>query len=153
MPRFPRYGLFFAALAAMTLLVCSAHKHAVNPASATRPIDDWDFAELAIHLNRMGVEVRLRAVPKIGPVTHSAYLTCTAKEWQDLNQLTKDPKRIQDWCGTVYCERVGVSDPKHLLDQWGEHCLAVGPFLFYGDAHLLELVRAALSEYVPSDEP
>jgi hypothetical protein len=129
----------------MTFLAVTVRKHGANPPTSMRPFKDWDIPELAIHLNRMGVEVRLRAVPKNGQPNYSAYLTATAKEWRDLNELSKDPQRIQEWRGTIYCERVGVSDPSHLLEQWGEHCMAVGPFLFYGDAELLERVRDALA--------
>jgi hypothetical protein len=99
------------------------------------------------------VEVRLQAVPKHGPIGHSAYLTSTAKEWRDLNALSKDPKRIAEWRGVLYCERVGESDVTHLLEQWGDHCLVVGPFLLYGDAGLLERARAALAEFAPSEIP
>lgn len=147
MLRFMRYGLCFASFAAMTLLVVSVRKHGVNAPHTPRPINEWDIPELAVHLNRVGVHVQLWAVPKNGPLNHSAFLTSTAKEWRDLNVLSKDPRRVQEWNGTLYCERIGENDATHLLEQWGEdHCLAVGPFLLYGDAKLLERVRAALAE-------
>lgn len=153
MSRFPRYSLIFAAFGAMTLLAISARKHPTGPASSTRPINDWDIADLAIHLNRMGVEVRLRSVPRKGPINHSAFLTSTAKEWHELNVLNKNPHRIQEWEGTVYCERIGDRDPAYLIEQWTNHYLIVGPFIFYGDADLLERVRSALVEFAPSIDP
>jgi hypothetical protein len=145
MPRFARYGLCFAAVAAMALLVASVRKRGADATSVSGSIYGWDISELAAHLNRMGVEVRLRAVAMDGPIANSAYLTTTAKEWKDLNALPKDAKRIREWRGTLYCERVGESDATHLIEQWGDHCLAVGPFLFYGDAEMLERVRKALA--------
>lgn len=147
MPRITRYGLFFTALAAIALLAVSARNQSANPTPSTRPLSDWDIPELAIHLNRMGIEVRLRAVPKKGHFSHSAYLTTTSKDWSDLNGLLKNAQAIPDWHGTLYCERVGESDVTHLLEQWGDHCLVIGPFLFYGDAQLLVLVRDALAPY------
>lgn len=151
MPRFTRYGLCFASLTALTLLAVSARKPVVGPASATRPIHDWDIPELAIHLNRKGVEVRLRAVPKNGLLDHSAYLTSTTKEWEDLNILCKDRSFMDQWCGTLYCERIGDKDASHLIEQWGdEYCLLVGPFILYGDTELLKRVRDALAEYLPA---
>ena len=97
------------------------------------------------------MEVRLRAVPKHGPLTHSAYLTSTVKEWRDLNALSTDPNGIQEWCGTVYCEHVGENDVTHLIEQWGtDHCLVVGPFLFYGDAELLARISALLAPLATS---
>jgi hypothetical protein len=150
MSRVTRYGLFLTTLAAMALLAVVARQHSENhPPLSSRSIHQWDLPELAIYLNRMGVEVRLRAVPKNGPLSNSAYLTSTTKEWRDLNELSKDPRRIQEWQGTVYCERVGENDVSHLLEQWGEHCLGVGPFLFYGDAQLLERVRDTLAPLTP----
>lgn len=151
MPRLSRYGLFFAALTAMTLLAVSVRKQGADSSPSSRPLDEWDIPELAIHLNRMGVEVRLRAVPKNGHFSRSAFLTATSKEWRDLNTLSKDPRRIQDWRGTIYCERIGERDPSYLLKQWGEPCLAVGPFLFYGDADILDRVRDALAPIAPPD--
>jgi hypothetical protein len=108
---------------------------------------------LAVYLNRRGVEVVLRAVSRHGTLQQSAYLTSTAKKWRDLNLLCKDPRRIEEWRGTLYCERVGEGDASHLIEQWGDHCLAVGPFLFYGDAELLELVRVALAPLAPPNAP
>ena len=142
-----RYGLCFAAVAAMVSLAVSVRKYSVGPAAGSRPIHDWDIPELAVHLNRKGVEVQLWTVPKNGPLNYSAYLTSTVKEWRDLNALNKDPGRIQEWRGTLYCERIGESEASHLLEQWGDRCLIVGPFLLYGDAELLQRVRIALAEW------
>jgi hypothetical protein len=139
--------LCFAAIAAMSLLAVSVRKYSVGPAAAWRPIHDLDIPELAVHLNRKGVEVQLWTVPKYGPLNHSAYLTSTVKKWRDLNALNKDPGRIQEWRGILYCERIGESDATHLLEQWGDHCLIVGPFLLYGDAELLKRVSIALAEW------
>ena len=140
-----RYGLCFAGFAAMILLAVTVREYGVSPAASSRPIRDWDITELAVHLNRKGVEVQLWAVPQSGPLNHSAYLTSTVKEWRDLNALNKDPRRIQEWRGTLYCERMGERDATQLLEQWGDRCLIVGPFLLYGDAELLERVRIAFA--------
>lgn len=153
MPRLLRFGLCFASLAVLTWLAVSARKPALGPDFRARPIHDWDIPELAIHLNRKGMAMRLRAVPKNGSIGHSAYLTATAKEWKDLNVLCKDPAFIQHWSGTLYCERIGNKNASHLIEQWGdEHCAIVGPFIFYGDAELLKRVRVALAEFVPAHE-
>jgi hypothetical protein len=141
-----RYGLCFTAVAAMSLLAVSIRNYGVGPAAESRPIYDWDITELAVHLNRKGVEVQVWTVPKNGPLNHSAYLTSTVKEWHDLNALNKDPRRIQEWRGTLYCERIGESEASHLLKQWDYRCLIVGPFLLYGDAELLKRVRMALGQ-------
>src|SRR5262249_11519701 len=111
----------------------------------------WDIAELADHLNRMGVEVRLRAVPKNNQLYQSAFLTSTAKEWADLNALNKDPRSIQEWRGTLYCERVSENGAQYLLEQGGDYCMVIRLFYFYGDAELLDRVRVALAPFAPPD--
>jgi hypothetical protein len=128
----------------MTLLAVAIREHAASRRHAERRLSDWDIPQLAAHLNRNGVPVRLRLVSETTPVVSSAYLTTTAKEWDDLNRLMKEPKRLSEWRGTLYCERVGKNASSYLLEQWGDHCLKIGPFLFYGDAELLERVRSAL---------
>jgi hypothetical protein len=153
MQRFARYGLFFSALGATTLLTFSVRKHDAESVPSTRPIRDWDIAELAVHLNRMGVEVRLRAVPRNGTLNRMAFLTSTGKEWSELNALNKDPIRIHEWRGTIYCEQIGESDVTYLLEQWGDRCLVVRPFVFYGDAELLERVRTSLAPLAMPDGP
>ncbi|HZV05507.1 MAG TPA: hypothetical protein VE999_10520 [Gemmataceae bacterium] len=153
MQRFTRYGLFFSALGATTLLAVSVRRQGADPTTSIRPIHDWDIADLAVHLNRMGVEVRLRAVPRNGTLNRMAFLTSTSKEWEDLNALNKDVRRIQEWRGTLYCEWVGENDVSYLFGQWGDHCLLVRPFVFYGDVELLERVRTALAPFAQSDGP
>src|SRR5262249_55096043 len=100
------------------------------------------------HLNRAGLEVRLRSPLKNGAIGQAAFLTTTDKDWDDLNHLYKHPSRIQEWRGVVYCERVGHSEP--ILRLWGDHYLVAGPFVFFGDSELLERIRAIL---VPSAPP
>jgi hypothetical protein len=143
MPRLTSYGWYMASVAAIALLVVLLRKHGMGSAPAARSINDWDIAELAIYLNRNGIEVRLRTTPKNGPLGRSAYLTTTTKEWNDLSSLIKDPKHMQGWRGTLYCERVGEGKP--YIELWGNYCLVVGPFLLYGDPELLDRVRSALA--------
>lgn len=144
MQRFFRYGVVPAALAAFVLLAVSLGQRRAGLPSAP-PLDDWDIPELAAQLNRAGLEVRMEAVPKNGVIGPSAFLISAEKDWDDLNSLSKDPRRISEWRGIVYCERVGRSDSSALARQWGGRCLDAGPFLFYGDAGLLARVRAALN--------
>jgi hypothetical protein len=144
MPRCQLFGLSFATLAAMALLTVFVHQHQAERRRSAHQLHDWDFSQLVAHLNRRGVDVRLQTVSKTGPARYSAFLTSTTKEWHDLNALSKDPRHIHQWRGTLYCEWVDDSDVEHLLGQWGEHCLEIRPCLFYGDAELLDQVRSAL---------
>jgi hypothetical protein len=144
MARSLRYGLCFASLAGMILLAVAVREHATSRRRAERRLHDWDIAQLAAHLNRKGVPVRLVPVSENAPLGSAAYLTTTAKDWDDLNHLMKLPQRIPEWRGTLYCERIRENDTSYLLGQWGDQGLKIGPFLFYGDTELLDRVRSAL---------
>jgi hypothetical protein len=136
-----------AVLVVPVLLVVALGPRRASP--ATSPLDDWNLTELVAQLNRAGM--RLREVPpqKNGPIGNAVYLITTDKEWDDINALTKDRRRIAEWRGVLYCECVKGRNPWFLANQWGEDCLVAGPFLFYGDHQLLAQVRAALADAEP----
>jgi hypothetical protein len=149
MQRFSHYGLLTVALVAMTWLAITFQQRLAGPTPPLPPLDQWDIPTLADHLNRAGPEVRLRPVQKNGTFSQSAFLTTTDKNWFDLNALGKDPRWIHKWRGTVYCELRGGADSADLLRLWGDQGWSAGPFLFYGDAELLDRIRAALAPLAP----
>ena len=153
MQRFPRYCLLATAVLAMTLLAVSVGQRLGNGAAALESLDDWDFPQVADHLNRAGLEVRLQSPSKNGLLGHNAFLTTSPKDWEQLNRLRINPgtSRIQEWRGIVYCERVGKGEPR--LQLCSDHSLVVGPFYFYGDAELLEHIRVVLVPSSPSVTP
>jgi hypothetical protein len=136
----------------MTLLATAFRQCGIDPAPSARPLDDWDFSELAEHLHHSGVEVRLRSTREDGAFDRTVFLTVIDKDWNDLNALNKDARRIREWHGVVSCERMGenVTRATHVL---GDRCLVVGPFLFYGDAEMLQRVRTALAPLAPPAAP
>jgi hypothetical protein len=84
---------------------------------------------------------------KGGDARYTAFLT-TDIEWENLNRLVKDSKRINEWRGTLYCERERGNDNWwSLTQQWGANYLIVGPFLLYGDRELLVLVRDTVEAF------
>ncbi len=144
-----------AVLAAPVLLSWVALRRDDLATSAV-PLDDWDIPRLVAHLNDAGLRLRIVSTMRDGGSVQTAFLTTTAKEWEDLDGLPKDQKHIRRWRGTLYCERGQVSDLggvgrtfgddwSGLTRQWGDRCLVAGPFLFYGDPELLDRVRAALA--------
>jgi hypothetical protein len=145
MIRLARYGWPCAALVALTWLAIAIQLRGTDPAPPPPPLDDWDIPQLAEHLNRAGLPVRLLSTQKNGRIGYTAFLTMTDKEFDDLNALAKVLDRIQQWHGTIYCERGGKNDSANLLQQWGEYGWAAGPFVFYGDTQLLDRIRAALA--------
>jgi hypothetical protein len=46
------------------------------------------------------------------------------------------------WQGVIYCKIVGnhVSIPEREMQLWDEHVMHIGPFLFFGDPHLLRRI-------------
>jgi hypothetical protein len=153
MHRFPRHYLLSTALMAMTLLAVSLGQRFSNPAPELRSLDHWDIPELADHLNRAGVQLRLCSPQKNGTIAQTAFLTATDKGWDDLNPLIKHPSRLPTWRGTVYCERAVGRDAAELVALWSDPCLVVGPFVFYGDAKLLERIHTVLAPFESSAAP
>jgi predicted amidohydrolase YtcJ len=148
-----RYVLLGASFMATAFLTVWCFQPPVAPAPASHPLDNWDIAQLADHLNRAGVELRTVSVQKNGVIDSSAFLTATAMDWSYLNRLNKDPKRIHEWRGIVFCSREMPNSAAKLARQREEHCLLVGPFIFYGDAELLERIGAALNHPAPAESP
>jgi hypothetical protein len=111
------------------------------------PLDDWDVPRLVAHLNAEGLRLRLVPTQQDGVVAQRAFLTTTSKDWAELNCLSRIPECIDRWQGCLYCERsttrTGSWDDQ--VQEWGDCCLVVGPFLFFGDRDLLERIRAALT--------
>jgi hypothetical protein len=138
-----------AGFAAIILLSFSLGHRKPGFAGSDRPLEDWDILELVAHLQRSGMNLRLFTVNKKGSISPSVFLATQPKEWDELNLLHKDPTKIAQWEGVLYCERVKGYDPSFLVRQWGESCLWVEPFLFYGDGQLLADVRAALHPNAP----
>jgi hypothetical protein len=153
MRRFPRYCLLCTAALAMALLATSLSPHLGNHSAVPRSLDLWDLRELADNLNQAGLKVQLQSPRKDGGFFHNAYLTTSHKEWDELNRLgiNPEPRRIHEWRGIVYCER--AEKGKLELLNWQDQFLVIGPFLFYGDAELLERISAILMPYAASAAP
>jgi hypothetical protein len=148
MRRFPRYYLLCTVGLAMSVLATSLSPHFGNREDAPRSLDDLDIPELAEHLNQAGLNVQLRSPRKDGAFYHNAYLMTTHRDWEELNRLSINPgpSRMHEWHGIVYCERGGKG--KVEPPEWKDHLLVIGPFLFCGDAELLDRIGAIL---VPKD--
>jgi hypothetical protein len=127
------------------LLAFTVGQRGRHPATPAVPLDDWDVPQLVAYLNEQGLGLRMLATGPHGVTDRTAFLTTTDREWADLNTLSKDPRRIDRWRGTLYCERCpGGENRSDLIHQWGDRCLVAGPFLLYGDRELLDRVGAAL---------
>jgi hypothetical protein len=139
------WPLLHTLLAAALLAVWVGYRISSSIPSA-EALDGWDIPRLVAYLNGEGLGLRMVATQKESAVCRTAFLTTTSKEWGILNRLYKDPRLIDSWQGTVYCELgPGGNDWIGLTRQWGDYCLVVGPFLLYGDRTLLDRIRVALA--------
>jgi hypothetical protein len=103
------------------------------------------FADLQDRLQRHGIDLQVVSTRKDGGESDSVFLLAKPRDFGDLNVLSKNPSRIREWDGVLYCERIG-RDPDALVEQWGANCMIVEPFILYGDPALLEQVRGALQD-------
>jgi hypothetical protein len=133
--------------AAVVLAAALAGARARRPAPEALDLSDWDVPRLAEHLRGRGLPLRAVSTIKDGPIGNNAYLLTADRTWKDLTHLSRGREHIDRWRGTLYCERLrqpGNRDEQAAL--WGDCCLLVGPFLFFGDRELLRKVREALRD-------
>jgi hypothetical protein len=108
-------------------------------------LDGWDIPQLIQRLESGGLHLRPIAASKTGPIQRNVYLTRTDQEWVELNSLLKGREQIDRWRGTVYCVMPGQAEElKNQIDSWGDCCLCLGPFVFFGDRQLLGEIRDVL---------
>jgi hypothetical protein len=110
-------------------------------------LSGWELPQLVEHLNAHGMGLRVVSVTKTNAPqgTNSAFLTTTKQTWSDLTHLLKVTEKIDTWAGTLYCERLHQPGARALqIELWGDCCLVVGPFLFFGDRELLARASAIL---------
>jgi hypothetical protein len=137
-----RWALTFALLAAtLATLWLLQRAHRTAP-----PLDDWDVPQLVAYLNRQGLKLRVVPVPKEGPESQGVFLTSTEHEWSYFNRLFKDPRHIERWQGTLYCEWGDGPQGVDLDTMYGDCYYRAGPFFFFGDRALLKQVHAALTD-------
>ena len=99
------------------------------------------------HLSAQGLHLHLKSSGAAGDIKERAFFTRSAhKNNETLNRLFKAKQRIEEWQGIVSCERFAAptvgSEFEHI---WGDCCLVVGPFVFFGDRELLSEIREALN--------
>lgn len=150
MQRFARYSFPAAVMLATTLLTVSVGPRLLQRAVMQHRLNNWNILELADHLDRAGLKLRLCSTRKDGVLTRFVYMTTTDKTWDELSSLRRnDSRSFREWRGTVYCERTN-NDWRLAFDLRDEHYMTAGPFVFYGDTELLERIRALL---MPLESP
>jgi hypothetical protein len=94
----------------------------------------------------------LRVVPsaKDGSVEWGMYLCIDSRSWEQLGSVTRSNRDADKWQGVVYCEPDGgniSSIPEREIQQWGEHAMRIGPFLFFGDSALLRRIDRIIHDH------
>jgi hypothetical protein len=129
----------------LIVLVVACPQDPPGPASPPKPLsgmERWDVFGLAQHLWDRGSVVRILTVDDQGSATNGAFLTTTGKGWAELNGLPKQAEAIGLWEGTVYCEKLHGGERDEQIEQWGDCCRQVGPFLLFGDRKLMAEVHS-----------
>jgi hypothetical protein len=140
------WPLAFVLVASVLFVHCARQRTGI-PATVAAALDDWDIPRLVAYLNGKDLGLRVVSTAKVGGSDRTAFLTTTDKGWEELSRPIRGRSHIDQWQGTLYCERGPAGgDWADLARQWGDCCLVVGPFLLYGDRELLGRVRAALSD-------
>jgi hypothetical protein len=138
-----RAGLWLAAAAvAASALVTRCPSR--RPAPAPDLLESWGVADMRARLGERLPHLVQTADAADGSFEAGFYLTAAPASWEALNHLPRTPERAGRWRGVAHCRRYGVERP--VADGWGEHGLAAGPFLFFGDPELLAQIRVALQE-------
>src|SRR5262245_13052890 len=103
MTKVSRRIVLAGSLAALALLAVWGWRPTDNePTAATPDMAGWDVPRMAEHLRSRGLTFRLIPADEQGiNVAHGAFLTTTAKTWQQLNALPKVREHLGDWEGTV----------------------------------------------------
>jgi hypothetical protein len=144
LPGSPR-ALVFAPLLVLALIWVWVWR--TGPPVPRRDLTRWDLPRLLEHLRARGVDLYATSPMKDGPIVDKVYLTTEPRDWPELQQLFRDNDQIDRWRGVLFCERLNVQDDRTWdLQRWGDCCLVVGPFVFFGDRDLLARVRAALAD-------
>jgi hypothetical protein len=110
------------------------------------PMEGWDCRDVVNHLRSTGLDYQVVSTSENGPCAHSVFLTKTDKNWLELNQTAKSRERIDAWKDTVYCER--LAEPwlrQEQIRQWGDCCLQIGSFVFFGDRDMLAEIESSLA--------
>lgn len=145
--------LLYATFMALALLAVWVGPCRMASVPASSPLDDWDIPQLAAYLNQAGVKVQPVSTQKDGVVSSSVFLMAITKEWSELNGLSKHSERIQEWQGIVFCTHETPASAANLAQQWGDRCLRIGLFLFYGDADLRARIDATLKQAAQVESP
>ena len=120
----------------------------VQALSRPEPIDtrNWRLVEFVDHLHAAGLRVRVISSRQDGKWADSIYL-CEDPEanWLSFQHKNRNVELIEQWEGAVVVEHIHPeADTQWSLCQWGRNGCRIDRFLVFGDARLVEQIRAAV---------
>jgi hypothetical protein len=132
-------------VAALLLTAWSCREIPTAPRSPAGEFAGVGIPDLVERLSAGGLDLRVVGADRAGAGKNNAFLTTSNESWEQLVSLPKSREAIDRWEGIVYCERLFRLGTRDLQMQlWGDCCLQVGPFLFFGDRNLLARIGACL---------
>jgi hypothetical protein len=115
-------------------------------APATERMKAWDCHDLVDQLHASGLHYQAMATSENGSWEQNVYLTRSGRKWSDLNTVPKLREHIDAWRGAVYCEKASAPwRREEQLRDWGDCCVYIGPFVFFGDRQMLAEIEASLA--------
>jgi hypothetical protein len=129
----------FLAVTAVPLTCRLRSRHATPPPTVTQL---RTLTELAEVLSQDAPELRVVPSANDGSLETGMYLSNDSRSWEQLISVLRSYRHADKWEGLVYCERyrANISTPEREIQMWGEHTMRIGPFLFFGDPHLLRRI-------------
>jgi hypothetical protein len=129
-------SIFLAAVIAVPW-TCGLRSRTVPP--PTHP-ELSTLTELADLLSQAAPELRMVTTAKNGNFESGIYLCKESRSREQLRLLPRTSRDVGKWQGVVYCERIGNTLPEWEIQEWDEHAMQIGPFLFFGDTDLLRRI-------------
>jgi hypothetical protein len=130
-------SIFLAAVTAVPLTCGLRSRSATSPPTVT---ESRTFTELAEVLSQAAPDLHVVPTMKNGSLEMGFYLCTDARSWEQLTSVSRSYRRADKWQGLVCCERIGHAFPEWEIQEWGEHAMQIGPFLFFGDPDLLRRI-------------
>jgi hypothetical protein len=110
------------------------------------------LTELAELLSQAAPELRVMTIAKNGTFESGMYLCKDSRSWEQLRLLPRSSSNVGKWQGVVYCERIRSTLPEWEIQEWGEHAMQIGPFLFFGDTALLRRIDKLIRDHSKGEQ-
>jgi hypothetical protein len=133
------------------LVIDECRRSPLRGIKPTPQLEGWDCRDVVNHLRSTGLDYQVVSTSADGPRDQSVYLTKSAKPWSELNTTLKVRECIDAWRGAVYCEKVASAmQRREQVKEWGDCCLQIGSFVFFGDRDMLAEIASSLAQPAPS---